>query len=335
MAKRFKKIRVFVASPSDVQAERDRLQRVIEELNRTVAQEKGIILELIRWETHVKPGMGRPQEIINSQIGPYDIFIGIMWKHFGTPTGIASSGTSEEFDLAYASWKLNGKPQIMFYFSKSEYFLNSPAEADQVKRVLEFREQLQKRGLICLYDGPESFEQMVRQHLQLSIAKLSNKGENPILENSIKNTIDEPFKELFLNAFVEWGRHRVFASQDRLELFLKNKDKLDITDDQLRFILESWFKCHLYNPQEYLVTYDAKKVIEICIRIIENEKDVDLINGAIKVLGSHNNVECVQILLRVIEGKNKYQEINRLTAIRCFWFSNVSRSPLAEYQTFL
>jgi hypothetical protein len=48
------KVRIFIASPGDVQSEREQLSKVINELNQTVsilAPEKGIVLELVRWET--------------------------------------------------------------------------------------------------------------------------------------------------------------------------------------------------------------------------------------------------------------------------------------------
>jgi hypothetical protein len=69
MATEVKKVRIFVASPSDVQSERDQLFKVITELNLTIsalAPEKGIILELVRWETHVHPGRGDDaQKVVN------------------------------------------------------------------------------------------------------------------------------------------------------------------------------------------------------------------------------------------------------------------------------
>jgi hypothetical protein len=37
-------------------------------------------MEIVDWRTHVAPDMGRPQAVINAQIGDYDIFLGIMWK---------------------------------------------------------------------------------------------------------------------------------------------------------------------------------------------------------------------------------------------------------------
>lgn len=39
-----------MASPSDVQAERDLLPGIIEELNRGIAADRGLRLELSRWE---------------------------------------------------------------------------------------------------------------------------------------------------------------------------------------------------------------------------------------------------------------------------------------------
>ena len=202
MAKRFKKIRVFVASPSDVREERDRLCRVVDELNRTVGSEKNVIIELVRWETHTAPGMGRPQDVINSQIGPYDIFVGIMWKRFGTPTEASSSGTEEEFDLAFSSWRISGKPRIMFYFNRARYFLNTVEEAEQVRRGLEFRGRLEKQALVWTFDGADDFEQAVRQHLQKILRELaaeswrSKAAPSALLDPKVLTT-NEPVKSSF------------------------------------------------------------------------------------------------------------------------------------------
>jgi hypothetical protein len=50
-----KPIRVVVASPGDVEAERNRLAAVIDELN-SEFESKGCILRLYRWETDANPG---------------------------------------------------------------------------------------------------------------------------------------------------------------------------------------------------------------------------------------------------------------------------------------
>ena len=44
------KLFVFLASPSDVLTERRIVEEVIAELNRTVAPEKGVVLQTVRWE---------------------------------------------------------------------------------------------------------------------------------------------------------------------------------------------------------------------------------------------------------------------------------------------
>ena len=43
-------LRVVVASPHDVQKERDAVQRAAEEVNRHVARDRGVRLEVYRWE---------------------------------------------------------------------------------------------------------------------------------------------------------------------------------------------------------------------------------------------------------------------------------------------
>jgi hypothetical protein len=102
MPRQKKVITIFVASPNDVVDERTKLEEVINELNITWSRNIGLRFDLVRWETHAFPGIGDdPQDVINEQIpDDYDIFIGIMWCRFGTPTGRAGSGTAEEFQRA-------------------------------------------------------------------------------------------------------------------------------------------------------------------------------------------------------------------------------------------
>jgi hypothetical protein len=105
MLTQVRKVRIFVASPGDLESERNQLFKVVTELNLTIsaiAPEKGVVLELVRWETNAAPGLGvDPQKVVNEQIGDYDIFVGMMWKRMGTPTTTAQSGTEEEFQRAY------------------------------------------------------------------------------------------------------------------------------------------------------------------------------------------------------------------------------------------
>ena len=169
-----RRVRVFVASPADVSTERRDLIEVVNELNTTIAPHMNCTLELVRWETHCQPNMGRPQGIINAQIGSYDIFIGIMWKRFGTPTGEADSGTEEEFRRAYKCWVQDQSVRILFYFSQASYKLESASEIDQLSRVMSFRSELQTIGLVWEYSSASGFRDVVRPHLARLILDLPN-----------------------------------------------------------------------------------------------------------------------------------------------------------------
>lgn len=95
------RLRVLVASPRDTATERARLPKAIEEIDLTTADAAGAILELVRWETHSWPDFGvDAQDVVNRQVGQADIYIGVIWKRLGTPTGRAESGTVEELELA-------------------------------------------------------------------------------------------------------------------------------------------------------------------------------------------------------------------------------------------
>lgn len=168
-------LRVFVASPDDVSEERDALTKLVSELNLTiavVAPEKEISLEAVRWETHSFPSAGRPQKVITEQIGEYDIFVGIMWTRFGTPSGVAESGTEEEFDLAYEEWRQHGRPQIMFYFCQAPSRPPaSSAQAEQLLRLVSFRQKLSEKALVWEYQSHSDFADTVRPHLLKVLGK--------------------------------------------------------------------------------------------------------------------------------------------------------------------
>lgn len=169
-------LRIVVASPSDVQPERDVVPAVIEEVNRYIASDRGLNLVLTRWETDAHPGFHPegPQGVIDPKlkIADCDLLIGIFWKRFGTPTADGRTGTEHEFNLAYQSWQEKGSPQIFVYFNQKPYTLKSKEEAEQLGRVLEFRDTFPKEGLFWHYEGEVQFERLVRDHLMDHVRSL-------------------------------------------------------------------------------------------------------------------------------------------------------------------
>ena len=169
VSERIEILRVIVASPSDVAAERDIVSRVLEDLNRSVAADRGVRFEPIRWETDAYPSFHPegPQGAIDSVLRIPDaaLLIGIFWKRFGTPTRDAASGTEHEIRLAYEAWKQNRRPQIMVYFNQKPWSPQTSEELAQFGRVLDFRATFREEALWWSYKGVTQFEQQLRAHL--------------------------------------------------------------------------------------------------------------------------------------------------------------------------
>jgi hypothetical protein len=201
---------VFVASPSDLEEERNRLEDVIRELNVTWSRTLGLRLELVRWETHGYPGMGQDaQEVLNRELtDEFDIFIGMMWGRYGTPTGRAGSGTEEEFRRALERHREDQRRAIMFYF-KDAPLAPSGIDPDQLGRVQRFRASLGSEGSLYWKFGTlEEFEQLLRLHLARQIQQFIATGPQRALaavpvEESLEPSEQAEDEELGLLDFLD------------------------------------------------------------------------------------------------------------------------------------
>lgn len=198
MAKTEQVLSIFLASPGDVGSERNLVDAFVSEWNDLWSEDIGVHLKLVRWETRAYPAAGADaQDVINTQIGDeYDIFLGVMWKRFGTPTGRAASGTVEEFERAFARYRVSGNPQLMFYFKKVDADVDADADALQLEAVRQFRGKLAKEGLLYWeFLSADQFGQLVRVHLTRHVqgwAKQHRETVAPQQEkkNDLKNRYD-------------------------------------------------------------------------------------------------------------------------------------------------
>jgi len=171
-------LKAFLASPSDVNAERDIVAKVLTELNREWSEALSLHVELVRWETHAFPAFGLgPQNVISKETeGKYEIFIGLLWSKFGTATSTESSGTLEEFKRAYAQFQEdNNSISLMFYFKNQPLPLNQ-LDIEQLKQVIDFRKSIgDLGGLYWEFDSSETFESLIRIHLTKVVRQWSNR----------------------------------------------------------------------------------------------------------------------------------------------------------------
>src|ERR1017187_9575249 len=169
MAEQVSFLRVVVASPGDVQSERDLVPEVLEQLNRSICRERGILLQAVRWETDAYPGFDQvgPQGLIDPilQIEDCDILIGIFWTRFGSPAASGESGTEYEIHRAFEAWKSNGRPQIMVYFNQRNYRPKTKKDTDQWGRVLDFKDKFPAQALWWQYKGKAQFKELLLAHL--------------------------------------------------------------------------------------------------------------------------------------------------------------------------
>jgi hypothetical protein len=163
-------IKVFLASPGDVEEECRIVREIVEEENHNHFGHAGYHLEVVAWESHASPGIGRPhpQGRINLSINDCALFVVILWTRFGSSTGRAESGTAEEYNHAL---ELLAKPDsplrdIKIYFC--DYPIKpSEIDPDQFKKVQELKEKIGGKDNILYWPvaNREQFRKDFRRHL--------------------------------------------------------------------------------------------------------------------------------------------------------------------------
>lgn len=184
MAKSITRYSIFLATPSDLEYERNEINNFINELNLSYGNSNNIHLNLLKWETHSAPAITNSytQDIINNDIGDeYDLFIGLLWKKFGTPTELASSGTEEEFLRAVHRYKNGENIQIMIYFKNEMVSLND-IDPLQLNKVNEFKKSLKDKGVYySSFSSIEDLGNKLRIHIPKRISGLKNNHEESSL----------------------------------------------------------------------------------------------------------------------------------------------------------
>lgn len=153
--------RLFVGAPSDVDEAHDVIRGQIEQWNRDHGPLARARLEFTNWRTHSHPAAGsRPQALINRQVvDQCDIMVGIFNARFGSPTGVADSGTEEEIRRSIKRGK-----KVMVYFANLPMPSRRKARGE-FERIEKFKRKLGRRALYHTYTDLKAFEDAFRQHL--------------------------------------------------------------------------------------------------------------------------------------------------------------------------
>lgn len=133
----------------------------IEEWNQHHWDKLNCGIKVRHWLTDASPDMSdRPQGVINRQlIDDTDAVVALFWSRFGTPTGLAQSGTEEEIRRAIAS-----KTRVLLYFSDLEP-LPPNVDETQLSKLMAFRSEMRSKGLAWNFRNRAEFKEQFRRHL--------------------------------------------------------------------------------------------------------------------------------------------------------------------------
>ena len=177
-----KTIKVFLSSPSDVVAERNRVKLIVERLNAERLDLPG--LELVRWEDDFYRATSTFQAQIEGP-GDCDLVICIFWKRLGTdlpesfqrPDGSLPTGSEYEFEAAVSQAidSASKLPDVFVYRKMAKiYFALETLELEsaEFERFRSFwRRWFQnERGHFVAafqtFDDTDAFERQIEDHLR-------------------------------------------------------------------------------------------------------------------------------------------------------------------------
>lgn len=172
--------KVLIASPSDVQDERNAVTQAIHDWNDDHSEAEGISFVPIRWERHSAPELGdTPQELINKYlVDKSDILIALFWSKLGSPTGKEKSGTVEEIKKFLDAGKL-----AMVYFCQRaipQDLIGQP----QFRKLQAFRKQIGPLGIYHTFNETQDLNEDLNRHLTTHMRRIkktlsADEGETP------------------------------------------------------------------------------------------------------------------------------------------------------------
>ena len=170
-------IRIFVSSPGDCVAEREILDEVVMRINQSEGDHAKIVLQTFKWENDVTPQIGPPpQRVVDDQTPACDIYLGIMSSRFGGD-GTRESGTEHELRQALERFGSTGRPWIVFYFNGQPPVPQTPESALELARVLQFRQELERQGIVSTYAGVRGNRSGFFENVDLHLRRLLQRPE--------------------------------------------------------------------------------------------------------------------------------------------------------------
>ena len=280
---------IFLASPSDLNDERHIARQTVDDLNKCIGRTLGWQLELLGWEDTL-PGSARPQELINRDLALCDLFIGLLWKRWGQPTGKFTSGFEEEFTIAKNRHGIDGRPEIWMAFKTIDPdLLRDPG--DHLKRVIQFKSlrEAEKDVLFKEFSDEVEWARLLRNWLLtyvLERSKSSVYGVTPAVEVATSTTTGRYATSIEDSEFD--GYHLSSQVQDLFERIGRCKDGYPFATDssgdnlitsfhisRLYLLASTWFS--ITERRKLLETYSVNALYQSRRNLQATSYEADLI----------------------------------------------------------
>ncbi|UXY32750.1 DUF4062 domain-containing protein [Streptomyces sp. HUAS TT20] len=179
---------VFIASPGDLVDERNAVRQAVASVNSLFASKVALRLRVTGWE-ETQPSFGRPQAVINPLVEQCDVFIGLLYRKWGTPTGEYTSGFEEEYEQAASRARNGERPRISIFFKRVPDDQIEDA-GPSLSRVLAFKRRLEDQhiALYRQFDSTSDFRDLVTHYLTSVIID----EWNPVENSSPDGTVAKP-----------------------------------------------------------------------------------------------------------------------------------------------
>ncbi|MCD8445678.1 hypothetical protein [Tenacibaculum finnmarkense] len=262
--------RILIASPSDVDEEREVVSRIIQDWNDLNSFNKKIVLLPVRWETHSSPTFGvRPQEAINKQlVDDCDLLVGFFWTKIGTPTGEEIGGTVEEIKRVSKA----GKP-VMLYFSKRG---KDPSliDLEQLQSLNKFKSEVYKTALVENFNSIVEFRDKLSRQLEMKIRELQERkdGNKNLITFSF---VDETTGNLTTDS-KELSLERIDLPDKKVEELIKKDERLKNNKKAFQSALYSYLNKKNNIPVVFGLKNNVDRIfsnINLELRLKSSKKD--------------------------------------------------------------
>lgn len=171
-------IRIFIASSSELEDDRDEFRKFLSIENDTL-HKKGVYLQLVQWENFLDAvSQSRLQNEYNEALKKCDIVICLFYAKAG-------KYTQEEFDVALRQFRETGRPLIYTYFKSGAPAVDSVDESSLA--LIKFKERLASIGhFYTSYDGIRDLKLQFRKQLDM----LEERGFIVLRDDIRKRTAD-------------------------------------------------------------------------------------------------------------------------------------------------